>query len=72
MADNEDEYEAGDLVGKGSIADKIIKQPAKYKQSRLDQIMAEGNMTTTRGDNPPQYGRSNQNMDEEGNQDTLK
>jgi len=71
MAD-ENERSPDELIGEGSIADKIIKQPAKYKQTRLDQIMAAGGMSTTRGDNSPQYGRSNQNMDEEGNQDTLE
>ena len=66
-----EERKADELAGEGSVAGKVKKE-RKYKQSRLDQIMAEGGMSTTRGDNPPQYGRSDQNMDEEGNQDTLQ
>ena len=62
-------HKADVLAEKGSVAGKL-KENRKYKQTCLDQIMAEAGMQTTRGNNPPQYGRSR--MDEEGNQDTLK
>ena len=67
-----EERKADELAGEGSTAGKLKKQ-RKYKQSRLDQIMSEGNMKTTRGENGAQHGQSShETMDSEGNQDTLE
>ena len=67
-----EDRKADELSGEGSLSDKV-KKNRKYKKSRLDEIMNNGNMTTTRGDNPPQTGQgSHETIDSEGNQDTLE
>ncbi|TET49113.1 MAG: hypothetical protein E3J58_05595 [Actinomycetota bacterium] len=61
---------AEELAGEGSFLERQAKL-RKYKESRLDEITG-GGLSPTRQGTPPQYGRSNMEADEEGNQDTLK
>lgn len=58
-----EERDVDTLAGKGSVAGKI-KEQRKYKKSRLDEIMSEGNMQTTRGTTPPQYGQNSHETQE--------
>lgn len=51
-----EERDVDTLAIKGTVAEKL-KDNRKYKQSRLDEIMNQGNMSPTRGNNPPQTGQ---------------
>ena len=60
-----------ELAGEGSLSD-IVKKNRERKNTIHERIQQE--MNPTRQGTPPQYGRSNMEteMDDEGNQDTLK